>query len=42
MRTRDAILKVKYENLVVLAEIAKVQCVSTAASKIADSIQICN
>ena len=41
MWTRNATLKVKYENLVILAEIARVQCVSMAACKRAFLIQNC-
>ena len=34
-------LKVKYKNLLVLAEIARIQCISTASCKRAFSIQNC-
>ena len=41
MITWNHTLKVKYENLLVLAEIARVQCISTASCERAFSVQNC-
>ena len=41
MITWNHTLKVKYENLFVLAEITRVQCISTANCKRAFSVQNC-
>ena len=41
MITWNHTLKVKYENLLVLAEIARVQCISTASCERTFSVQYC-
>jgi len=41
MITWNHTLKIKYENLLVLAEIARVQCISTASCERAFSVQNC-